>query len=124
MPTILIVDDNEDMCQIISDVMKAEGYMVEVAYDGRSAMNEIQTMAYDLMILDYRLFDCDGLEILEQAKRAAPLLNTIMISAYGNEPVKERARVLGACAFFDKPFAVNDLLKVVRKALGKNQGAE
>lgn len=122
MGDILVVDDNEDMCQVISDVLRAEGYMVGIAYDGESALSELKRKTYDLMVLDYRLFDMTGLEVLERLKGTIPPLTTIMISAYGSESVKARARELDVYDFFDKPFDVNALLKVVKKELCKKAG--
>jgi DNA-binding response OmpR family regulator len=118
MPNILIADDNEDMCQIISDVFIEEGYTVAVAYDGMSALNEIKRDIYDLMILDYKLYDMTGLEVMEELRQTTlHLPAAIIISAYGNETVKSKARELGAYKFFDKPFDVNMLLKAVKKVL-------
>jgi CheY-like chemotaxis protein len=118
MPKILIADDNEDMCQIISDVMREEGYIVAVVYDGVSALNELRRDSYDLVILDYKLYDMSGLEVLETLQQMElPLPATIMISAYGNESVKSSAHELGVYNFFDKPFDVDVLMKTVKKAL-------
>jgi DNA-binding response OmpR family regulator len=119
MGNILIVDDNEDMCQIISDVLRAEEYMVGIAHNGESALDELKRKAYDLMALDYKLFDMTGLEVLENLSGIAPSLSTIMISAYGSEPAKTRARELEVYDFLDKPLDVKILLKVVKKALRK-----
>lgn len=121
MKNILIVDDNEDMCQIISDLLSAEGYMMTIAFDGESALNELKRKTYDLMILDYQLFDMTGLEVLIKLKGINPPLSTIMISAYGSEPVKARAHELKVYDFLDKPFDVMVLSKVVKKALSKRQ---
>jgi DNA-binding response OmpR family regulator len=121
MGNILVVDDNEDMCQIISDVLRAEGHMVGIACDGESALNEVKKETYNLMVLDYKLFDMNGLEVLEKLRGTTPLLDTIMISAFGSESVKARARELEVYDFIDKPFDVNALLKVVKKALCKRQ---
>jgi len=121
MGNILVVDDNEDMCQVISDVLMAEGYMVGIAYNGESALNELKMKTYDLMVLDYKLFDMSGLQVLEKLAGITPSLCTIMISAYGSETVKARARELEVCDFFDKPFDVNVLLKTVKKALNAKE---
>jgi DNA-binding NtrC family response regulator len=119
MATILVVDDNQDMGEVISEVLREEGYNVNVAYDGLSALNAIKNQPYDFMILDYKLSDMDGLAVLEAASRLTPSLATIMISAYGNEAIKSNARELGALDFFDKPFDVNALVKSIKKTLGK-----
>ena len=126
MGNILVVDDNEDMCQVISDILRSEGYTVRIAYDGKSALNELKKEVCDLLILDYKLFDISGLDILKETREMVPALCTIMISAYGNESVKERAFELGAYDFFAKPFDINTLVKTVKKALsaGRSQGTE
>ncbi|MDD5007141.1 MAG: response regulator [Syntrophorhabdaceae bacterium] len=121
MENILVVDDNEDMCQVISDVLRAEGYVVRIACDGESALNELKKKTYDLMVLDYKLFDMNGLEVLEKLIGITSSLYTIMISAYGSESVKARAHELGAYSFFDKPFDVNVLMKTVKKALSEKK---
>lgn len=121
MENILVVDDNEDMCQIISDVLISDGYTMGIAFDGESALNELKSKTYDLMILDYKLFDMTGLEVLEKLIGTTPPLSTIMISAYGSESVKARARALGVYDFIDKPFNVKALSRVVKKALRKGR---
>lgn len=117
--TILVVDDNEDMAEVISEVLREEGYMVHVSYDGLSAIDAINNQRYDLMILDYKLSDMSGLDVLEAAGRLTPAPATVMISAYGNEEIKLRAREMGALDFFDKPFDVNVLVKSVKKTLNR-----
>ncbi len=121
MENILVVDDNEDMCQIISDVLSAEGYAVGIAFDGKSALKELKRKTYDLMVLDYKLFDMTGLEVLKKLKGISPPLSTIMISAYGNEPVKAKAHELGVYDFIDKPFDVKVLSRVVKKVCEKSR---
>lgn len=115
----MVVDDNEDMGEVISEVLKEEGWAVNVAYDGLSALNAIRDQSYDFMVLDYKLSDMDGLAVLEAASRLTPSLATVMVSAYGNEEIKSRARELGALDFIDKPFDVNVLVRSIKKTLGK-----
>ena len=121
MGNILVVDDNEDMCQIISDVLRAEKYTVGIAHDGESALDELKRETYDVMVLDYKLFDMTGLDVLEKLRDTTPPLSTIMISAYGSESVKARARELEVYDFIDKPFDVGALVKVVKKAFSEKE---
>ena len=83
MGNILVVDDNKDMRQIISDVLKAEEYMVEIAHDGESVLNELKRKTHDLMVLDYKFFDMSGLEVLEKLRDTTPPICTIMIRLTG-----------------------------------------
>lgn len=116
MPNILVVDDNEDMCNVISDALKEEGCMVTISHDGADAVEVIRNSHYNSVILDYRLFDKNGLEVLEEIRKFAPSLAVVMISAYGNEYIKARAHELGVYRFFDKPFDLDDLVRVVKHA--------
>lgn len=106
---ILIVDDEKDMCNILSKFINEDGYHSEIVHKGQLALGKIKKRRYDLIILDYRLPDISGLEVLREISQLRPNLPVIMISAYGNEDVEKKANKLGAIAFLDKPF---DLLKL------------
>jgi len=106
---ILIVDDEKDMCNFVSKFIKEDGYHSETVHKGKQALGKIKKKRYDLIILDYRLPDISGLEVLREISQLRPKLPVIMISAYGNEAIEEKANKLGAIAFLDKPF---DLLKL------------
>lgn len=114
---VLLVDNDRDMCRVISDVLKQEAIKVNIAYDGESALAKVKKQPYDLMLLDYKLPGISGLTVLEKIHQIRPSLKTIMISAFGNESTKARAKELGAYAFLDKPFNIKGLVKVVKKAL-------
>jgi len=119
MIKILLVDDDKDFCKIVSDVLKEEGYVVKIAYDGESALNKLKDEKYHLMILDYKLGEKNGLQVFEESKKINPSLITIMISAYGNKKVRARAKELGTYSFLDKPFNIKRLVNIVNKALIK-----
>ena len=118
MAKILVVDDDLDMCQIISDILKEEGYSVHSSYNGEDALMKIKKNHYDLIVLDYKLNEMTGLMVLEKALQMIPSLKVMMISAFGDTSVKARARELGVSDFLDKPFdlkrftqGVQDILK-------------
>jgi DNA-binding NtrC family response regulator len=119
---ILVVDDDKDMCGMISTILEEEGYRIDKAYNGKQAIEKISTKGYDLTILDYKLPDMDGIDVLKEVHKARPSLKTIMISAYGSPSVRSMAKKLGVYRFLDKPFDLNRLVQVVRKALAKSQG--
>lgn len=122
---MLIVDNDRDMCGVISDVLKQAGIKVNIAYDGESALAKVKKHRYDLMLLDYKLPGISGLTVLEKIHQIRPSLKAIMISAFGDESTMARAKELGAYAFLDKPFNIEGLVKVVKKALngkGKKGG--
>ena len=122
MNRVLVVDDNRDLGKLTSEILKERGFRVNIAFDGVSALAKIKQEPYDLMILDYRLPGISGLTVLEKTQQIRPNLKTIMISAFGNESTKARAKELGAYAFLDKPFNIDGLVKVVKKTLSKGKG--
>lgn len=122
MNRVLVVDDNRDLGKLTSEILKERGFRVNIAFDGVSALARIKQEPYDLMILDYRLTGISGLTVLEKTQQIRPNLKTIMISAFGNESTKARAKELGAYAFLDKPFNIDGLVKVVKKTLNKGKG--
>ncbi len=117
MAIILVVDNDTDICQIISEILKEEGHSVDVAHDGETGLEKIRKMAYDLVILDYKLPCIGGIKVLEDARGIRTTLRAVMISAYGNAAVKSRAKELLAYAFLDKPFEMATLSSVVKGAL-------
>ncbi|MFA5805926.1 MAG: response regulator [Melioribacteraceae bacterium] len=100
MYKILIVDDDKDMCKIISTVLKQEGYKIFRAYDGKQAIKEINAKNYNLVILDYKLPNMDGIEVLQKIRNMGLSINVIMISAYGNDLTKSKAKKLGVVNFW------------------------
>lgn len=119
--SVLIVDNDKDMCRIIFDVLKAEGLKVNIAYDGGSALAKVKKQPYDLMLLDYKLHGISGLTVLEKIHQIKPTLKTIMISAFGDDSTRARAKKLGVYAFIDKPFNIKRLAKVVKKVLKRKE---
>ena len=118
---ILVVDNDKDMCWLIASILREEGYLVDNAYDGESAFLKINQHHYEILVLDYKLSGLSGLSILEKARQINPSNETIMVSAFGNESVRTKAKELGAYAFLDKPFNIDRLKKTVKKALTKQR---
>ncbi|PIU25020.1 MAG: response regulator [Candidatus Infernicultor aquiphilus] len=124
MAKILVVNDNLDMCQIISDILKEEGYSVHCSYNGEDALMKIKKNHYDLIVLDYILNEMSGLMVLEKALQMRPSLRIMMISAFGNKSVKARARGLGASDFLDKPFDLKRFVQAVQDILTRKTNKE
>jgi len=119
MAKILVVDNNQDMCQIISDILKEGGHTVNISYNGEDALRKIKKNHYDLIVLDYRLGGISGLVVLEKALQMMPSPKIIMISAFGSDSSKTKARELGAADFIDKPFDIKILTQSVQDILSK-----
>lgn len=122
MNRVLVVDDNKDLGMLTSEMLVERGFRVNIAFDGVSALAKIKQEPYDLMILDYRLSGISGLIVLKKTQQIRPNLRTIMISAFGDDSTRAKARELGAYAFLDKPFNIDGLVKVAKKTLKKGKG--
>jgi len=124
MTKVLVVDDDLDMCQIISDILKEEGYGVHSSYNGEDALMKIEKNHYDLIILDYKLDEISGLMVLEKALQMRPSLQVMMISAFGDKSIKTRAGELGVGDFLDKPFDIKRLIQAVQDILNRKTNDE
>jgi len=123
MADVLIVDDEADIRDIISDLLADEGYSARTAHDADSAFAAIEVAPPDLIILDIWLQGSrmDGIEILKSVKRDNPGLPIVIISGHGNIEVAVAAVQQGAYDFIEKPFNMNQLLVVVARALEANR---
>jgi CheY-like chemotaxis protein len=115
---ILICDDEPGMRLVLTNVLKPEGYNIFQAEDGASALNLIKAERPNLMLLDMRLPDMDGLEILGEAKKLSPQMPVVMLSGFADVESAVGAMKQGAFDYLSKPFRVDDVRKLVLKALG------
>jgi len=125
---ILVVEDEPDLAGAIATGLRREGYAVDVAADGQSALERLPVTEYDLVCLDLNLPDMDGLEvcreILEQRSNdPARVTRVLMLTARGG--VEERIEGLdqGADDYMVKPFALGELLARMRALLRRESGA-
>jgi len=112
---ILIIDDEKDLCSLLSDALSAKGYHVATANTRRESMVCLKKESPDLVFLDLKLPDGDGINILSKIRRLCPETIVIIISAYGSEESREEAIKKGAHGFIDKPFTECDILKYIRR---------
>jgi CheY-like chemotaxis protein len=112
---ILIIDDEKDLCQLLGDALSSHGYNVKFANTRREAMRSLKSCLPDLVFLDLKLPDGDGLRLLSCIKKINPGTTVNIISAYGTEEVRDEARKLGAYGFIDKPFSEEDILRSIRE---------
>ncbi|HOW27521.1 MAG TPA: response regulator [Elusimicrobiota bacterium] len=115
---ILICDDEPGMRLVLTNVLKPEGYNIFTAEDGATAIESVKREKPQLMLLDVRLPDMDGLEILANVKKISPAMPVIMLSGFGDVESAVGAMKSGAFDYLSKPFRVDDVRKLVQKALG------
>ncbi|MEM8692864.1 MAG: sigma-54 dependent transcriptional regulator [Pseudomonadota bacterium] len=119
MSDILIVDDERDIRELISDILQDEGFATRLAGNSDDAMKEINGEAPGLIILDIWLKDSrmDGIDILKAVKRDNPDVPVVIISGHGNIEIAVAAIKQGAYDFIEKPFNIDQLLVVIRRAM-------
>jgi two-component system nitrogen regulation response regulator NtrX len=119
MSDILIVDDERDIRELISDILRDEGFTTRLAANSSEAMREVSTAQPALMILDIWLkdSDMDGIDILKAVKRDYPGVPVVIISGHGNIEIAVAAIKQGAYDFIEKPFNIDQLMVVIRRAM-------
>ena len=119
MGDILIVDDERDIRELISDILKDEGFTTRLAGTSDEAMAEMNKEPPSLMILDIWLKDSrmDGIDILKTVKRDNPDVPIIIISGHGNIEIAVAAIKQGAYDFIEKPFNIDQLMVVITRAM-------
>ena len=116
MEKILIVDDDKDMRDILSDIIKLEGYEAITADDGRKALKKIRMHSPDLVLLDIRLPEMDGMKVLEEIKKIDKDLIAIMLTAYGGVKDAVHSMKLGAFDYITKPFDNEEIVLNIKRA--------
>ncbi|WP_172295251.1 sigma-54 dependent transcriptional regulator [Pseudoruegeria sp. HB172150] len=119
MSDILIVDDERDIRELISDILEDEGYTTRLAANSDECMASINTEPPALMILDIWLKDSrmDGIDILKTVKRDNPGIPIVIISGHGNIEIAVAAIKQGAYDFIEKPFNIDQLMVVIGRAM-------
>ncbi len=119
MGDILIVDDERDIRELISDILEDEGYTTRLAANSDECMSQVNGDPPSLMILDIWLKDSnmDGIDILKTVKKDRPEIPIVIISGHGNIEIAVAAIKQGAYDFIEKPFNIDQLLVVIRRAM-------
>ncbi|GAA5069768.1 sigma-54 dependent transcriptional regulator [Roseibacterium beibuensis] len=119
MSDILVVDDERDIRELICDILEDEGYVTRRAGSSDEAMAELNKAAPGLMILDIWLKDSnmDGIDILKHVKQDNPDVPVVIISGHGNIEIAVAAIKQGAYDFIEKPFNIDQLMVVIRRAM-------
>jgi DNA-binding response OmpR family regulator len=124
-PTILLVEDDPEMREMLAEVLRRDGCAVIEAADGEEAVDWLGIEVLDgdprrvpdMIVSDVYLPHLSGLEILEGARLAARPIPVMLITGFGDEATHERARDLGAVCVLDKPFALEEFRGAVRRGL-------
>jgi len=118
-PRVLVVDDEASIRDLLSKTLALAEYDVDVAPDGRSALERMRMYPYDLLIADLKMPGMDGLSVIREAKRYKADLPVIVITGFSTEASAIEALNLGVAGYLTKPFRVPQVLAAAAKALGE-----
>jgi len=117
IPKILIIDDEEHMCWALKRAMEQDGYQVITAITGSEGIKLLKEQGPSLILLDLKMPEMDGMEVLSIVKEIHPKIPVIMITAHGTIETAIEAMKLGAMDYITKPFDLDELKMVVKQAL-------
>lgn len=118
---LLIVDDEPKLCEILEKTLKKEGYRVLTATTGRKALSLLKKEKVHLLLLDLKMPDIGGLELLKKIRgkgKKKNLVPTVILTAYGSLSSAREAMELGAVDYLTKPFGLDEVKSVVKEHLG------
>jgi DNA-binding NtrC family response regulator len=118
---VLIVDDEEDICNLLSRLMKKEGLDTFVALEGPTALSLIINEMPDVLLADIKMPGMDGMELLKRAKEMDPDLPVVMITAHADVPGAVQAMKAGAHDYLAKPFEHHEVIRVTLRALQERE---
>ncbi len=121
MPSVLIVDDEPNILEVLEIMLKDEGMDVRKSTSGREALDLLREQPADIIISDIRMPEFSGVDLLKEAKQLAPETVFIMITAFASTETAIEALQHGACDYLTKPFKMEEVKKVLRKALNQKQ---
>lgn len=121
IPSVLIIDDDKGMCKTLSRILEMDGYKVFTANTGYEGAAYIKESPFNVAVLDIKLPDIDGVELLEIVKKLDPDLSVIMMTAYASVENAIKALNEGADAFVTKPFNIEELRAIVKKSIEKQR---
>jgi len=116
---ILVVDDEPGMRTFLEIILRKEGYSVETAADGMKALDNINNNVFDLAILDILMPVMNGIEVLKRIIEKSPETTVIIITAFASHETAIEAMKLGAYDYITKPFKIDEIKLVIKKALDK-----
>jgi diguanylate cyclase (GGDEF)-like protein/PAS domain S-box-containing protein len=122
--SILIVDDDPDLRRMLSEVLKHAGYNPVAFSGGTAALVELEKVCPAVAVIDLKMEDMTGLELMEKIKRRLPYIECILLTAHASRETAIEAVNLGAYSYVEKPYEIDRLLLTIRNAVEKHAAAE
>ena len=119
---LLLVDDEEGYVNVLSRRMAKRNFEVTSAFSGTEAIEAIRRQDFDVAVLDLKMEDMDGIEVLKIFKKVCPSMEVIMLTGHGSEQAARDGLSLGAFAYLTKPCDLDDLVNKIRQACIREGG--
>jgi len=123
-PTVLVLDDDVGEVEALTEVLESNGYKAFTANNGREALEIVEKCKPSVSIIDLMLPGMNGLEVVEQIGKKSPCTECIILTAYASSESAIKAIGLGAYSYMTKPYSVDQLLLIVRRAFEKHETDE
>ncbi len=117
---VLVVDDQKGVRRLLEELFKKEGYEVNVAVDGRDSIEKVKANTPDIILMDMKMPNMNGLEASEEIIKYDSNIPIIMMTAYGEMEIVQKALEVGVRQYITKPFDIIDLRNLVRSVLEQN----
>jgi DNA-binding NtrC family response regulator len=118
---ILVIDDDENIRKVLETILEDEGYIVETAETAKKGIEESEKEFYNLALIDVRLPDMEGIELLSKLRNTKPKMRKIIVTGYPTLQNAVAAVNKGADAYVMKPFEVDKILQTIREQLKKQE---
>lgn len=118
---VLVVDDDPAVIDTIQEILSRLGLQVSTAYRGLEALDSVRRGFFDLLLVDLKLPDMDGLEVVRQVRDLSPQTSFIMVTGFPSLESAARAVELNISSYLDKPFEIGQLVSAVTSALRKRR---
>src|SRR5690348_12419749 len=114
---VLIIDDDMDMCSLLSKFLVRNGYETDVAYSGPKGLTKFEESNFDIVVCDFRLGNMDGKEVLLSIKKSKPQTIVLIITGYSDIKTAVDVIKLGAYDYITKPLIPDEVINVIEKAV-------
>jgi DNA-binding NtrC family response regulator len=120
---VLLVDDEREFVQTLSERLEMRDVGSAVAYDGESALKMVEDEEPEVIILDLRMPGIDGIEVLRRVKKTHPHIEVIILTGHGSEDDRKQCMELGAFAYLQKPVDIEALSETLKRANEEARGS-
>ncbi|MDD5036889.1 MAG: response regulator [Methylococcaceae bacterium] len=123
-PRILVVDDDQNLRKTLTDILRLKGYELAVAKDGEEGIAQARQTFFNLALIDLKLPDMSGLEVMGRIKTITPMTEAIILTGYASLDSAIEATNKGAFSYLLKPYQVEDLLLHIRHGIDRQKAQE